>query len=447
MNRRVILVDFYWTRDKDPRVPLGHASILAKLQEQGDVDIRTLVVAVNQPDRDAAAICADIMKYAEGFAPDCVDVAFGAYVWGEELLQDVLHRLKTAGFMGRIVLGGPQISYNGVGLERLYPTVNAFIRGYGEEALAAFVKSPLREEIPGVHWAGTHDRVVQAEVGLLELPSPWLTGTIPLRGQRFIRWETQRGCPFSCTFCQHREPGARLKRHTLSVSRIEAEIDLFCESEVLEIAVLDPIFNLSPQAIPILRRFAKRGFKGRLSLQCRAESVTEEFLNVASQLNVCLEFGLQTIHLDEGRVIKRKNDIDKVHHVLLGTRERNIPHEVSVIFGLPLQTLASFEETLSWCLERRVPVIKAFPLLLLRGTELERERDKWGLRESGGEMPMVVESETFNRTEWRQMACLSEALRETEGNHPGDIMALKRRALQFQPDISRWVPESTQVAI
>ena len=30
-SRRVVLVELYWTRDKDPRVPLGHASILASL--------------------------------------------------------------------------------------------------------------------------------------------------------------------------------------------------------------------------------------------------------------------------------------------------------------------------------------------------------------------------------------------------------------------------------
>ena len=35
MNRRVIVVDFYWTRDKDPRVPRGHASILTALRERG----------------------------------------------------------------------------------------------------------------------------------------------------------------------------------------------------------------------------------------------------------------------------------------------------------------------------------------------------------------------------------------------------------------------------
>ncbi|MCB9619821.1 MAG: cobalamin B12-binding domain-containing protein [Sandaracinus sp.] len=308
-------MDLYWTRDKDPRVPLGHASLLTALRERG-LDVRSLVVAVNEPHLDAEGIVAAILGLTKGLSTKDVDVAFGAYVWGESLLRDVLRRLRRAGFSGRIVLGGPQVSYSGAGLEQLYPEADAFIRGYGEEALALLASSPDPRPIAGVHWAGTPDALTQAAVDLQSLPSPWLSGAIPLANQLFVRWETQRGCPFRCSFCQHREPGVRLRRRTLGLSRIEAEIDLFCEAGVREIAVLDPIFNVAPHAVGVLRRFAERGFTGRLSLQCRAEAVDEAFLDAASALDVCLEFGLQTIHADEGRAIERGNQIDRVDATL-----------------------------------------------------------------------------------------------------------------------------------
>ncbi len=440
MNRRIILVEFYWTRDKDPRTPLGHASILTALRERGGLDVRSIVVAVNEPHLDAAGITAAILKETEGIPTVEVDVAFGAYVWGEALLQDVLRRLRGSGFRGRLILGGPQISYSGRGLERIYPDVDAFVRGYGEEALATLGTQAKPQPIPGVHWAGTPDALAQAVVNLEALPSPWLTGTIPLTDQPFIRWETQRGCPFRCAFCQHREPGARLRRRALGLPRIEAEIDLFCRSGVREIAVLDPIFNMAPHAVGVLQRFAEHGFAGRLSLQCRAEAVDDAFLDVASALDVCLEFGLQTTHAGEGRAIHRRNHIDRVDTALAGVRARSIPHEVSLIFGLPLQTVESFEASVAWCLEREVPVIKAFPLLLLRGTALERDRKKWSLGDSGGAMPMVLRSNTFDIDDWREMARLSEALRLTEGRHPRDLRELKKLASEQEPDLLRWIP-------
>lgn len=444
MTRRIVLVDLYWTRDKDPRVPLGHASLLTVLRQHPTLDVRPIAAAVNGPGADAGCLTDAILAEVGDRAPADVDVAFGAYVWGEALLQEVLRRLRQAGFRGRIVLGGPQIAYSGPGLEALYPGVDAFIRGYGEQALARLATTPDRHPIPGVHWAGTPDVEGQAAVQLEALPSPWLSGTIPLAGQAFIRWETQRGCPFRCAFCQHREPGARLRRRALDLPRIEAEIDLFCAAGVREIAVLDPIFNLAPHALGVLERFAAGGFTGRLSLQCRAEGLDADFLDAAAALDVCLELGLQTIHEAEGRAIDRRNHLGRVDAALAGIRARGIDHEVSLIFGLPLQTRATFEASVAWCLEREVPVIKAFPLMLLRGTPLARDRDRWHLEDSGGPMPMVTRSSTFTHTDWLAMARLSEALRLTEGRHPRDLAALRR--LAADPDLGRFAPAPAEVA-
>ena len=39
-QRRIVLVDLFWTRDKDPRVPLGHAALLSALRSEAAVDVR-----------------------------------------------------------------------------------------------------------------------------------------------------------------------------------------------------------------------------------------------------------------------------------------------------------------------------------------------------------------------------------------------------------------------
>jgi radical SAM superfamily enzyme YgiQ (UPF0313 family) len=438
MERLVVLVDLYWTRDKDPRVPLGHASLLASLRQVPGVTVHSIVVPVNGADLTATELADRVLAAAVGPA-EAVDVAIGAYVWGEGLLRGLLRHLRRRGFRGRIILGGPQISYAGPGLELLYPEADAFVRGYGEEALASIACTPGRPPICGVHYAGEEDDPLeQARVDLEAIASPWLTGVFPIEDQRFIRWETQRGCPFRCSFCQHREPGARIRRRQLARSRVVEEIALFCRHGVRDIAVLDPIFNIGSDATDILRVFTAAGFRGRLSLQCRAELVMDEFLDAAQRLDTRLEFGLQTIHPAEDAIIERKNDVGKVDHVLADVRRRGIPHDVSLIFGLPEQTLGSFLESVRWCLERRVPVIKAYPLMLLRGTELERSRHRWGLRERGESMPIVVRANSFNEREWAQMNRVSVALAATEGMHPAGLPGLLRLAESANPDLGRW---------
>lgn len=439
---RVILVDFYWTRDKDPRIPLGHASLRASLARDPEIETVPMVMAVNSGKYSATEITQQILSAVAEFVEERVTIAFGAYVWGEELLKEVLCCVRACGFGGRVVLGGPQISYSSEGLESIYPEASAFIRGYGENALVELAKAEGRPHIAGVHWAGDTDDCLQANINIETIPSPWLEGVIPLSDQRFIRWETQRGCQYRCSFCQHREAGARLQRRQLDLVRIRSEIDLFCASGVEDIAVLDPIFNSSEYAIAILERFAERGYKGRLSLQCRAEQITQEFVDAAELLDTRLEFGLQTVHRNEGTTIKRPNHLLSVKEALRMVRDAGIAHEVSLIFGLPEQTLSSFLGSIRWCLEQRIDVIKAFPLLLLRGTRLDQERHKWAFETCDGEMPMVVRSSTFTFDEWLEMARYSEALKLTEGDHPHNIAGLRRivAAGSCEPEMPRWIP-------
>lgn len=440
LRRRIVLVDLYWTRDKDPRVPLGHASLLASLKADPRIETISVVAAVNS-ELTADRIAGDILRHTAGLPHDAVDIGIGAYIWNEPVLQAVLPRLRTQ-FKGRIILGGPQVSYVQRGLERLYPQADIFIRGFAETALTAVVGSSTPVSIPGVHYAGSVDAAAQSSTVLDALPSPLIKGLIGLQGQAFLRWETRRGCLFKCSFCQHRQADARIKNASFPDDRIVQEIDLICRAGVQEVAVLDPVFNSNDapgHAERVLERFAANGYRGRLALQCRAELVTPAFLDAAEKLDVCLEFGLQTIHRNEQVAIERPNNIGIVAQVLAETRRRGIDHEVSLIFGLPEQTLASFSESVRWCLEQQVKVIKAFPLLLLRGTKLDVERERWQLVVDDDTMPKVVASSTFTRQDWQAMLALSQQLSDTEGCHPG-FDALVAAAATATPDRARFQP-------
>ena len=420
--RSIILIELPWGRDKDPRVPLGHASLLASLQKFGKGEVISIVAPINDPSTDSHSLKSRILKLSE--VRGDLDLAIGAYVWAEDIIKELLVLLRASGFTGRIILGGPQISYTPCGLEELYPEADIFVRGYGEMAIVGLFNYPEMTSIEGAHFAGQTDLNLQTSVDLSVLPSPWLSGAIDPQGQRFIRWETQRGCSFRCSFCQHKEAGMRLVRRELDEARIMAEIDLFCRSGVEEIAVLDPIFNSGPQAKSILQRFINNGFTGKLALQCRAEMCDDEFLEMASNLDVKFEFGLQTIHPAEWKAVNRPNSMRKVNEVFDKMNSMDLDYEVSIIFGLPNQTLSSFQGTVDWCLRKKVPVIKAFPLMLLRGTEVEQRRDEWGLVESDGSMPVVLESDTFSQDDWHRMFEISDLLKETEGKHPETVQNL-----------------------
>lgn len=449
MNRRIILIDLPWTRDKDPRVPLGHACLLAALRERTRAEVCSLVIPCNSPGCTSASIVDRILAESGPVGND-IDLAIGAYVWSEPLIGPLLADLRRSGFAGRIILGGPQISYAPGGVAQSYPDADVFVRGYAEAALCELVNDPGRPRVPGIVYRGGFDHGQQAEPKLEAMPSPWLSGVVDVEAGSFIRWETQRGCPYRCSFCQHRDAGSVPARHHTHERRIDAEMRLFTRRGVAEIAVLDPIFNTRAAGDPdrsvrILEQFVALGYRGRLSLQCRAELIDQRFLEACAGLRVQLEFGLQTTEPSEWKSIRRGNQLERVDAALRSCRQHGIEHLVSLIFGLPGQTVASFERSLEWCLDRQVPVIKAFPLMLLRGTELERQRDRWALRETDSAMPVVCGSDSFDEHDWAYMARLSEALHATEGEHPTSIARLRALARDLDVDVERWTPTGLQL--
>jgi radical SAM superfamily enzyme YgiQ (UPF0313 family) len=436
----IILVELPWGRNKDPRIPLGHASLLASLNINTSCNIFSIVECINDDDFSIDRIFDRIFKLLQT-KKNISTIGFGVYVWSEDTIQQLISRIRESGFRGKIVLGGPQISYCGPTLEENYPQADIFVRGYGEIALASIINHQEKIVLQGVHYAGDVDLVEQTQVDLEILPSPWLTNVIDINNQIFIRWESQRGCPFKCGFCQHKEAGARLVKKWFDTSRIQSEIEYFCQQKVQDIAILDPIFNSDQRANNVLQHFIDNDYTGRLSIQCRAEMMNDDFIEKASKLNVRLEFGLQTIHNSEGKAVNRNNNISKVETVLKKVAENEIDYEITLIFGLPKQTLASFQQTVEWCLIRKVPVIKAFPLMLLRGTEVEKRKGEWGLVESEDSMAVVLESNTFSKDDWKIMSQISEALKATEGNHPDNIEQLLDNSKTMKVDMNNYRPQ------
>ena len=434
----VMLLSLDWCRPKDPPISLGSASILINLLSRG-CNATALPFNVNAPQFDTNEVVQQIFDQRP---TERTLLGIGAFVWNESHLQTILSRLRRHRFPGSILLGGPQISYTSTHPQKYYPLADIFCRGYAEQAVYELVTTSTIDEpfpdIVGIVYKGLPDLKLQATCDLETLPSPYLLGVLP--PQTFMRWETQRGCPFRCSFCQHRESHLATKglqkRRSFEINRLIEESKWMSQNAVTDVAILDPTFNSGPNYLKVMDALIACNYRGKVSLQCRFEMIKNEFLERVVKLNeigakIVLEFGLQTIIPNEAKAINRPNRIKKIEDVIKQLHYLEILFEVSLIFGLPLQTLESFKESVNFCLENKVPVVKAWPLMLLRGTPLDslEMREKYQLKERNIcaseeidrvqiNIPHVVESSTFNESEWRKMAEIANTLVKTENKHP-----------------------------
>ena len=440
--KKVLQLSLDWCRPKDPPISLGAASIVSHLRNH-DIDVVPISYNVNSPFFHTDAVIHDIFASSPN---EHTLLGIGAFIWNETNLQDILSKLHVYNFPGKILLGGPQVSYATADLEEYYPLVDIFCRGYAENAILQLVTSTTNDKpypiIGGIVYKGLPDMKQQATCNLEMLPSPFLDGTVP--PQRFLRWETQRGCPFRCSFCQHRESdlptaSSLQTRQPLKRHRILEEVEWLTKKQVSDIAVIDPTFNAGPNYLEVMNSFIQHHFQGKLALQCRFEMIKDSFLEKVAQLNtsgakIVLEFGLQTINKREAKAIQRPNQIKKIEETITKLKAMGIEYEVSLIFGLPLQTLNSFIESVNFCLNHRVPTVKAWPLMILRGTPLDAKmmREAYSLKEMSisasdeidrvqVNIPHVVSSSTFSYGEWIKMTKIATLLAKTEGQHPDFI--------------------------
>ena len=409
--KSILFLSFDLIKKEEVQKPLAISSILSYLKNQKEYGDKYIAkhTSINLLNYNNVLNINIVYPYLEKININEYNfIAISAYVWNEFLTNDLIRILrKEFGYKGSIILGGYQISYSD-NLESEYPDCQYFVIGYGEQSILDI----LTEK--------TNEKVIKRNTNFSLLPSPYISGEIPINmNQKMVRIETKRGCPYQCTFCAHRD----IVNHKIDYyeqHKVIDEIYNFKEKNVKKINILDPIFNAGKDYLLYMNEFQKSNTKSKISLQARFETIVGnrglEFLNSCDGLNVNLEFGLQTAIRTESEIIKRKNNPSKIKEVMKQLNDRKINYEISLIYGLPSQTLDSFKSSIDFVLDNGCKNIKAFPLMLLKGTELYKQKEKYNFREQKmGDfgIPTVISSNTFSENDWLKMESISNKLLST----------------------------------
>ena len=219
---------------------------------------------------------------------DCDIVAFSVYVWNNNISMRIAKALKEVNPNILTLVGGCHIPERPEYIEKYmsdHPYVDIASIGEGERVFTDFLENyPKRtwENVESLIYRNGDKLITtqQAEriKDMNEIPSPFVEGYFDSLikdnpHERWIGlWETNRGCPFACTFCDW---GVGFKKKVSKYNledRLFYEIDWFSKNKVEFVFACDANFGMyKDRDLPIVKKFAenkeKYGYPEALSVQ------------------------------------------------------------------------------------------------------------------------------------------------------------------------------------
>ena len=333
------------------------------------------------------SILAGSPKSANAPAPtgDPAVYLFTNYLWSHERNLEFAKTLKEADPSALTMHGGPDCpSYPGESEAylRRNPQVDIAVRGEGEvtasEALAALAPSmrigrpdlSALTDVAGLTFRDgerivrTGDRTRIEDVDTI--PSPYLTGVFDAFGdtRQVITAiiETNRGCPYGCTFCDWGSAtNSRIRKFDLE--RVLAEFTWCAEHAVPRIFVADANFGIFPRDVDIARHVVELkecyGYPKSFVTNYAKNTVKhlKEIVSILVQGGVLSEglLSLQSMDEDTLLTIRRSNiKLDKYEALSTEFRHAGMPLFVDLMMGLPGQTFVSLRRDFQQCVDREV---------------------------------------------------------------------------------------------
>ena len=333
-------------------------------------------------------------------------VAFSCYLWNVEVSIRLATLVKRMLPGALVVLGGPDPGPRAVELLRVHREIDVIVEGDGEvpflgilRHLLAPAEIPLTS-VPQLHMRES-DRCINTGPGVL--PDMTLLCDVhqPVPSQdELSRWawpyllyETQRGCPYACSYCMYGKTKVATRDPTLVAEELAALL-----ATGVSVELIDPTFSTYvSRAKSILRLLSERDYPGHLYFEAYPDSIDEEMADLFVRARVSrIGLGFQTLSTEGLRAVRRPKNLTKFERAIRLLEEREISFYVDVIYGLPNTTNADFYATMDYLYEVGVEGIQIYRLLGLPGSPMLADVGKYALVFNPSPPYELVRSATYS---------------------------------------------------
>lgn len=368
----------------------------------------------------------DLIKSVEQDPPDIIGLS--NYAWNEDLDSKLLSYFKVRNQNIVTVMGGPNINiptpgnyldeleFNQGGISSFlknHPNLDFYVILKGEHGFLNLVnlylehdgniKKMKRSLIDGVAFFNKDLNEKEAMRGkdpplwkdLREVPSPYLTRVMDefFQDKLIPNIETDRGCPYPCTFCAW---GNSLyqKMEIFDSDRIIQELEYIADmvkkhKKTNILCIANANFGILEQdltyAQKIRQLFEETGYPRKVTTFW-AKNKGERVIKIAEILGgdlISVDASLQSTNPETLKAIKRDNIRQEDYRMFLRYLNKiGVDSDGELIIGLPQETRESFFNGIKSLFEEHAGQIVTYHCRILKGSEMSDSRDlkKWGVK-------------------------------------------------------------------
>ncbi len=300
-------------------------------------------------------------------------IGFGIYIWNVEPSAEVIAAIKRVRPDIKIVLGGPEVSYETAG-QPIVQLADHVITGEADLKFA---------EVCGVllNGGGPLPKIIPAELpDFARLALPYDLYTEDDIAHRIVYIEASRGCPFTCEFCLS---SLDVPVRAVPLPVLLEQLQKLLDRGLKQFKFVDRTFNLNVAVSKaILEFFLERCAPGHFfHFEMIPDRLPEPLREVIAKFPpgmLQFEVGIQTFNPEVGQLISRRQNYEKLADNFTYLRNHTGVHlHADLIVGLPGETLASLGAGFDRLIALGPQEIQVGILKRLRGTPIIRHDAEW----------------------------------------------------------------------
>ena len=283
-------------------------------------------------------------------------IAFSCYMWNWEWSKAVAQRVKERYPKCKIVFGGPQVTDRPEEEQffKHHPYVDTISLAEGEQSFTDILRNLINGKL--IEKIYNYPRLTE-----LDIPSPYLTGVFEkiIADNPGVLWngtlETNRGCPFACTFCDWGGlTYSKLKK--FPEEKVLQELHWMAHNKMDYVTIADANFGVftdrdmkfTEELVALQKEFGYPQVVDATWYKNSSEEIMEIVKKfISSGFNRGLTLSVQSMDMDVLEEIKRRNmEFSNLKHIFDICNKEQIPSYTELILGLPKETFESWSKGL-----------------------------------------------------------------------------------------------------